>query len=80
MILTSFWRCWRDTRASPAQMLKGPMSDDLTSDGLPTHGEPIDPVAMARRDMNKALPKRFYKEARPRRATAASPFASTADR
>ena len=25
---------------------------------------PIDPVAMARRDLQKSLPKRFYKEAR----------------
>ncbi len=39
------------------------MSDDLSNDGAPVHGGPIDPVAMARRDQKKALPKRFYKEA-----------------
>jgi chaperone required for assembly of F1-ATPase len=41
------------------------MRDDLA----PAAGEaeaipPIDPIAMARRDLQKALPKRFYKEAR----------------
>jgi chaperone required for assembly of F1-ATPase len=41
------------------------MRDDLA----PAPGEaaavpPIDPIAMARRDLQKALPKRFYKEAR----------------
>jgi len=39
------------------------MQDDFTQDGGPVHGRPIDPVAMARRDLKKALPKRFYKEA-----------------
>jgi chaperone required for assembly of F1-ATPase len=39
------------------------MSDDFTNAGAPVPGEPIDPVAMARRDQKKALPKRFYKEA-----------------
>ncbi len=39
------------------------MSDDPTNPGVPVHGGPIDPVAMARRDQKKALPKRFYKEA-----------------
>ena len=39
------------------------MREDLLKDMLPTHGEAIDPVAMARRDQKKALPKRFYKEA-----------------
>ena len=39
------------------------MREDLTKDLLPTHGEAIDPVAMARRDQKKSLPKRFYKEA-----------------
>jgi len=33
------------------------MHDEFTA---PVPGEPIDPVAMARRDMKKALPKRFY--------------------
>jgi chaperone required for assembly of F1-ATPase len=37
--------------------------DDLAEAFLPQHGEPIDPIAMARRDMTKSLPKRFYKEA-----------------
>ena len=40
------------------------MREDLLSSLLPVHGEAIDPVAMARRDLKKALPKRFYKEAR----------------
>ena len=40
------------------------MREDLFNNLLPTHGEPIDPVAMARRDLNRALPKRFYKEAK----------------
>lgn len=39
------------------------MRDDLSKDLFPTHGEAIDPVAMARRDQQKALPKRFYKQA-----------------
>lgn len=30
------------------------------SDAEPTHGAAIDPVAMARRDLKKALPRRFY--------------------
>ena len=38
------------------------MSDDLRHDLAPTPREPIDPVAMARRDLKKALPRRFYKE------------------
>ncbi len=36
------------------------MREDLINALLPTHGEAIDPVAMARKDLNKALPKRFY--------------------
>lgn len=39
------------------------MRDDLTKDLFPTHGEAIDPVEMARRDLRKNLPKRFYKDA-----------------
>ena len=39
------------------------MRDDLSKDLLPTHGEPIDPAEMARRDQRKALPKRFYSQA-----------------
>lgn len=37
----------------------------IRDDLAPTPGEiiPIDPVAMARRDLRKTLPKRFYKEA-----------------
>ena len=41
------------------------MSDgprDLRADLAPLPNEPIDPVAMARRDLKKALPRRFYKE------------------
>jgi chaperone required for assembly of F1-ATPase len=37
------------------------MREDLFKALLPTHGEPIDPVEMARRDLRKNLPKRFYK-------------------
>ena len=40
-----------------------PMREDLANQLLPQHGEPIDPVAMARRDLQKVLPRRFYKEA-----------------
>lgn len=39
------------------------MREDLSKDLLPSHGEPIDPVEMARRDQRKGLPKRFYAEA-----------------
>jgi chaperone required for assembly of F1-ATPase len=39
------------------------MREDLSKDLLPTHGENIDPVEMARRDQKKALPKRFYAQA-----------------
>jgi chaperone required for assembly of F1-ATPase len=39
------------------------MREDLTKDLLPTHGEAIDPVEMARRDQRKMLPKRFYAQA-----------------
>ncbi len=39
------------------------MRDDLVSSLLPHSGEPVDPVAMARRDMQKSLPRRFYTEA-----------------
>ncbi len=39
------------------------MREDLSKDLLPTHGEAIDPVEMARRDQRKTLPKRFYKQA-----------------
>ena len=39
------------------------MRNDLSKDLFPIHGEAIDPVAMARRDQQKALPKRFYKQA-----------------
>ncbi len=39
------------------------MSADA-ADGSPLHpGVPLDPVELARRDLAKALPKRFYKEA-----------------
>jgi chaperone required for assembly of F1-ATPase len=39
------------------------MREDLFKDLLPVHGEAIDPVEMARRDLRKNLPKRFYKQA-----------------
>ncbi|ACB94954.1 ATP12 family chaperone protein [Beijerinckia indica] len=38
--------------------------DDLAALFPQAASEPIDPVAMARRDLKKALPKRFYREAR----------------
>ena len=38
------------------------MREDLTKDLLPQHGEAIDPVAMARRDLARHLPARFFKE------------------
>jgi len=53
----------RTARPSGQAVLKGAMQDDFTNDGVPIPGQPIDPVAMARRDMRKALPKRFYKTA-----------------
>ena len=39
------------------------MREDLANQLLPQHGEAIDPVAMARRDQQKALPRRFYEVA-----------------
>jgi chaperone required for assembly of F1-ATPase len=39
------------------------MPDDFSDFLLPTHGAPIDPVAMARRDLRRSVPARFYKEA-----------------
>lgn len=39
------------------------MREDLSKDLLPVHGEDIDPVEMARRDLKKSLPKRFYTQA-----------------
>lgn len=39
------------------------MREDLANQMAPQQGEPIDPVAMARRDLQKVLPRRFYKEA-----------------
>ena len=39
------------------------MNQDFIDSLLPTHGEPIDPVAMARRDLRRSVPARFYKEA-----------------
>ena len=41
----------------------GGMREDLLKALTPVHGAAIDPVAMARRDLRKALPKRFYKSA-----------------
>ena len=66
------------------------MRDDLISDLTPKHGEGIDPVELARRDLQKHLPKRFYKlasaeptdggfvlslDGRPARTPAGSPLA-----
>jgi chaperone required for assembly of F1-ATPase len=39
------------------------MIDDLAKDLLPVHGEGIDPRELARRDMQKSLPNRFYRQA-----------------
>ena len=38
------------------------MTRSVDDDILPHHGEPIDPVAMARKDLKTSLPKRFWKE------------------
>ena len=38
------------------------MSDDLSKDLLPSAGEAIDPVALARRDLQKSFPRRFWKD------------------
>jgi chaperone required for assembly of F1-ATPase len=38
------------------------MSEDLRHDLAPAANEPVDPVKMARRDLQKTLPRRFYKE------------------
>jgi chaperone required for assembly of F1-ATPase len=48
------------------ELSKAPTSPiSIEKDLLPHHGEPIDPHAMARRDLQKVLPKRFYKAAAP---------------
>jgi chaperone required for assembly of F1-ATPase len=39
------------------------MSDDFSKDMLPNPGEAIDPRELARRDLKKHLPKRFYAQA-----------------
>ena len=36
------------------------MSEDLRHDLAPAANEPVDPVKMARRDLQKTLPRRFY--------------------
>ena len=41
----------------------GAMREDLANQLLPAQGEPIDPVAMARRDPQTTLPRRFYHQA-----------------
>ena len=41
------------------------MTRALDDDLLPHHGEPIDPVAMARKDLKTSLPKRFWKDYAP---------------
>ena len=38
------------------------MSDDLRHAMFPEANEPIDPIKMARRDLQKSLPRRFYKD------------------
>ena len=43
------------------------MTDDLANQLFPVHGEAVDPIALARRDMQKQLPRRFYKEAKAER-------------
>ena len=40
------------------------MSDDLFENLAPQPGEGLDPVELARRDLKKSLPRRFWKEAR----------------
>lgn len=43
--------------------MSGGIRNDLSADLSAAAGEKIDPVALARRDQAKALPKRFYKSA-----------------
>jgi chaperone required for assembly of F1-ATPase len=38
------------------------MTSDIRDDLFSIHGAPIDPVKLARRDLQKALPRRFYAE------------------
>jgi chaperone required for assembly of F1-ATPase len=38
------------------------MTNDFRDDLFAVHGAPIDPVKLARRDLQKALPRRFYTE------------------
>ena len=53
------------------------MQDDLSNSLSPQPDEPIDPIAMARRDQRKALPKRFYKEAAARDENGTDHFTAT---
>jgi chaperone required for assembly of F1-ATPase len=43
------------------------MTDDFSKDMLPRPGEAVDPRELARRDLQKHLPKRFYAQAAPER-------------
>ena len=54
------------------------MTRSLDEDLLPRHGDPIDPVAMARKDLKTNLPKRFWKEVQIA-PHAAGPFAVLLD-
>ena len=44
-------------------MRETPPPDREFGPSLPQSGEAADPIAMARRDLKKALPRRFFKEA-----------------
>ena len=44
-------------------MPEKPPPDTSHAQSFPRPGAAVDPIAMARRDLNKALPRRFYKEA-----------------
>ena len=44
-------------------MRETPPPDRESGPSFPQSGEAADPIAMARRDLKKALPRRFFKEA-----------------
>ena len=53
------------------------MTDDFSKDMLPRPGEAIDPRELARRDLQKNLPKRFYAQAGVEATARCSPLRST---
>lgn len=55
-----------DPKPDPKSDPKPDSKRDLLRDLMPSAGENIDPVEMARRDQRKALPRRFYQSAETR--------------